>query len=176
MNEQTGYHSLLLRKYLEELEAKYPEYPLSYPDHDADKISFCHYLEVDRLYRDFLGSRTHLVSFVDGEIELEAFLETAHYETERHPKQRFYEQVESWFANRFLRKAKRFRVHVYASRYPGAFTRSFRDEAFEIRPERMLSAVLKSAPDIKVDEWSARLGVASQLIETPDHLWPEDTY
>jgi hypothetical protein len=30
--------------------------------------------------------------------------------------------------------------------------------------------------DVKVDEWSGQLGVAGELILTPDDEWPEDVH
>ena len=176
MRKQTGYDSLLLRKHLEELEAKYPEHPDAYPEEDIAKISFCHYIEVDHLYRDFWGSRTALASYEGGRIELEAFVSRKILLENKHAKQRFINQIEAWFANRFLRKATSFLVHIYASQYDGTCTISHTEKELEKDTSLDFCPFIHEAPDIKVSEWLGRLGKASELIETPYAKWPANTY
>lgn len=176
MRKQTGYDSLLLRKHLEELEGKYPELPTSYPEQDVAKISFCHYLEVDKYYRDFWGGRTGLVSYRNGKIELEAYIAREIYERNKHAKQRFINQIEAWFANRFLRKATSFLVHIYASQYDGTCTISHTEKELENDTSPDSNPFNHEAPDIKVSEWSGLLGKASELIEKPYTKWPKNTH
>ena len=178
MKFETGYESLMLRKYLEELEADHPLPARTYSEKDIAKINFCHALEVDRLYRDKWGGRSELLSCIDGHIELEAYIENDFFVKAPREICRFYPQIEAWFSNRFLRKAKCFTIHVYATRHAGALTATPREDALEVNPDVMMRAYMPRPPadDIKVEEWTGQLGKAGELIDTPIAFWPENTY
>jgi hypothetical protein len=176
MKRQTEYDCLLLRKYLEELDAKYPRPAESYTPHEAAKINFCHSLEIDHLYRIFWGSRTELMSFQNGHIELDAYVERENYEKDGDEKYRFLHQIEAWFANRYLRKARSFRAHIYSTINPPADGRIPREEAFVIRPAPYFRGPIYPVVEGKIDEWSGQLGVAGELIHTPEDDWPEDMH
>jgi hypothetical protein len=176
MRRFPGPQALLHRKYLDELEAKYPSPALSYPKEDVAKISVCHFLEIDHLYRDQWGGRTALTGFQDGVIEIAAYSHNIVFTGSPHRKRRLLDQIEAWFCNRFLRRATAFTAHIYTSQYEGCETRCEEERALGAHNFLRFGPLEPTAPDTKAFEWHGTIGKAAELAETPEDEWPEGVY
>ena len=84
---------------------------------------------------------------------MDAYVASNIYHENKHARQRFINQIEAWFANRFLRKATSFLVHIYASQYDGTCTISHTEKELENDTSPDFDPFIHEAPDIKVSEW-----------------------
>jgi hypothetical protein len=171
---QSSYDNLLLRKLLRELAVEYPVPLDSYTEETVQKISYCHALQCEEFKREHTGIRTELISYQKGRIELELVCDVRLL-SEGPGRYKVWSQIEAWFANHYLSRAKEFVAHVYTLKDSTHPIKSKSENALSPFPD-IAKGMEKELPDVKCTEWRGWLGDPEELLFTPGFKKPEGIY